>query len=71
MDAFNKEKVDNSISKSVLEELDCFLQEENMTSDLIFKNTNSYQTLNNLAKKIMCAPATSAPIERVFSQSGL
>ncbi|CAF1155514.1 unnamed protein product, partial [Didymodactylos carnosus] len=57
--------------KSVLDEFYGFLKEENMTSDLIFKRANSYQSLNKLARKIMCVPATSAPVERVFSQSGL
>jgi hypothetical protein len=66
-----KAKVGNSTSKSVSEEIDGFLQEENLTSDLIFQKRNSYQSLNKLARKIMCVPATSAPVERVFSQSGL
>jgi hypothetical protein len=42
-----------------------------MASDYIFKNASLYQSLYHLARKIMCVPATSAPIERVFSQSGL
>ena len=46
-----------------------FLQEENLTSDLIFKKANSYPCLEKLARKIMCVPAISAPVERVFSQS--
>jgi hypothetical protein len=69
--SFKKTKIDNSTPKSVLEEIDGFLQEESLTSDLIFKKVNSYQSLNKLAKKIMCVPATSTAVERVFSQSGL
>jgi hypothetical protein len=69
--SFKKTKVYNSTPKSVLGELDGILKEERMTSDLIFKKANSYQSLNKLARKIMCVPATSAPTERFFSQSGL
>ena len=71
MGSFKKTNVDNAIPKSALDELDCFLKEENMLSDLIFKKASLYQSLNKLAKKIMCVPGTSAPIERVFSQSGV
>ncbi|CAF1346971.1 unnamed protein product, partial [Didymodactylos carnosus] len=69
--SFKKAKIDNSTPKSISEEIDGFLQEENLTSNLIFKKASSYRSLNKLAKKIMCVPATSAPIKRIFSQSGL
>ncbi|CAF1583799.1 unnamed protein product [Rotaria magnacalcarata] len=69
--SFKKAKVDNATPKSFLDELDGFLKEDNMTHNFIFKNASSYQSLYHLARKIMCAPATSALIERVFSQSGL
>ncbi|CAM4961709.1 unnamed protein product [Rotaria socialis] len=69
--SFKKAKVSNATPKSVLDELDGFLKEDNMAHNLIFKNASSYQSLCHLARKIMCVPATSAPIERVFSQSGL
>ena len=49
-----KAKVDNSTSKSISEEIDYFLQEENLTSDLIFKKENSYPCLKKLARKIIC-----------------
>ncbi|CAF5052176.1 unnamed protein product, partial [Rotaria sp. Silwood1] len=71
MGSFKRAKLDNSKPKSVVEELDCLLKEDNMTNNLIFKKVDSYQSLNKLANKIMCVPATPAPIERVFSQSGL
>jgi len=69
--SFKKTKIDNSTPKSVLEEIDGFLQEESLTSDLIFKRVYSYQSLNKLATKIMCVPATSTAMEHVFSQSVL
>ena len=31
---------------------------------------NKYESLNKLAKKILTVPATSSPVERIFSQSG-
>jgi len=43
----------------------------NLTSDFIFTKKNLYQSLNKLAKKILCVPAISAPVARVFCQSGL
>ena len=39
-------------------------------SMFLFKYPNIYPTLSKLAQKILCVPATSAPVERVFSQSG-
>lgn len=36
----------------------------------LLKYPKIYPTLSKLAQKIICVPATSAPVERVFSQSG-
>ena len=69
--SLKKTKIGNSTPKSITEELDSFLQEDDISSDLVFTKSVSYRSLNRLAKKIMCVPATSAPIEPVFSQSGL
>ena len=37
----------------------------------VVQNTVSYKRLMPLFERVFCAPATSAPVERVFSQSGL
>ena len=52
-DSNKKAKVDNSTPNSVSEDIDYFLQEENLTSDLIFKRENSYiPVLKNLLEKV-------------------
>ncbi|CAF4211288.1 unnamed protein product, partial [Rotaria sordida] len=37
----------------------------------IFIKKNHFPYLHRLALKVLCVPATTAPVERVFSQSGL
>jgi hypothetical protein len=37
----------------------------------IIKEDKTFQLLHPLFERIFCTPATSAPVERVFSQSGL
>ena len=37
---------------------------------LILLNQSNKYKLNKLAKKILTVPATSSPVERIFSQSG-
>ncbi|CAF1487231.1 unnamed protein product [Rotaria sordida] len=69
--SFEKTKIDNSTPKSISSEIHSFMQEENLTSDFFFKKINLYRSLNKLARKILCISAISAPIEGVFSQSGL
>jgi hypothetical protein len=43
------------------------IENDNM---LVFRKSSIYKTLSQLATKVLCVPATSAPVERVFSQSG-
>ena len=39
-------------------------------STLVFRKSKTYPYLSMLALRILCVPATSAPVERVFSTSG-
>lgn len=47
-----------------------YLNDENTDSMFLLKSSSIYPTLSKLAMKILSIPATSAPVERVFSQSG-
>ena len=59
-----------NILEQIEEEILLFSREALDDSALIFKKANSYPYLSLLARRILCVPATSAPIERVFSTSG-
>ena len=37
---------------------------------ILLNQPNKYKSLNKLTKKILTVPATSSPVERIFSQSG-
>ena len=50
-DSNKKAKVDNLTPNSVSEDIDYFLQEENLTSDLIFKRDNFIPVLKSLSEK--------------------
>jgi hypothetical protein len=52
------------------EEVLLFSKEASDDSALIFKKAKTYPYLNVLVLRILCVPATSAPVERVFSTSG-
>jgi hypothetical protein len=68
---FNETKKITSDDKSkILVELDAYLCEESREEDLLFSKKDIYPRLYQLAIKYLTVPATSAPIERVFSQSG-
>ena len=60
----------SNILEQIEEELPLFSREALDDSTLIFKKANSYPCLSLLARRILCVPATSAPVEREFSTSG-
>ncbi|CAF4150658.1 unnamed protein product [Rotaria sordida] len=51
-------------------EISKYLKDNDMDSMLLLNSSNNYPTLSKLALKILSIPATSGPVERVFSQSG-
>jgi len=53
------------------EEMMPLLKDELYQSGLTFVKKNHFPHLHGLALKVLCVPATAAPAERVFSQSGL
>ncbi|CAF3674926.1 unnamed protein product, partial [Rotaria socialis] len=68
---FNETKRITSDDKSkILMELDAYLCEESCEEDLLFSKKHIYPRLYQLALKYLTVPATLAPFERVFSQSG-
>lgn len=60
----------SSDKSKILTELDAYLCEENSKKNLIFEKKALYPCLYQLGLKYLSIPATSAPIERIFSQSG-
>ncbi|CAF4059680.1 unnamed protein product [Rotaria sordida] len=56
----------------IKEEISRYLNDRNNDNMILLKPTasNSYNTLAKLATKYLCIPATTATVERVFSQSG-
>ena len=56
----------------IKEEISRYLNESNNDNMILLKPTvsNSYNTLAKLATKYLCVRATTAAVERVFSQSG-
>ncbi|CAF3708139.1 unnamed protein product, partial [Rotaria socialis] len=63
-------KVSNEDKSRILIELDAYLCEESREQNLLFIKKHLYPRLYQLSLKYLPMPATSAPIERVFSQSG-
>lgn len=63
-------KVSFDDKAKILTELDAFLCEESNERNLLFVKKHMYPCLYQLGLKYLSVPATSAPIERVFSQSG-
>jgi hypothetical protein len=58
--------------KCIKEEIENYLYDSDCDSMVLLKSTasTSYKTLSKLAAKFLCVPATSAAVERIFSQSG-
>lgn len=58
-------------------QIDAYLQEPGSEDSVIYPlqywygQANQYTDLAALAKKLLVVPATSAPVERVFSHGGL
>jgi hypothetical protein len=63
-------KTRSSVLEQLEEEVLLFSKEAFDDSALIFKKAKTYPYFNVLALRILCVPATSAPVERVFSTSG-
>ncbi|CAF0735235.1 unnamed protein product [Adineta steineri] len=66
-----KAKPDDSYTY-IQEEISRYINDDNNDSMILLNPTSSssYKTLAKLATKYLCVPATSAGVERVFSQSG-
>ena len=60
-----------NIIDEINEEIMLFLKDPRYETDLIFDKKNHFPYLYRLAVRVLCVPATSAPVERVFSRSGI
>lgn len=60
----------SSVLGNIEEEILLFSKELSDDGALVLKKATTYPLLNSLALRILCVPATSAPVERVFSTSG-
>jgi hAT family C-terminal dimerisation region len=59
------------LAEDIEEELNMFLKDERTDTHVVFEKRNQFRYLHRLALRFLCVPATSAAVERVFSQSGL
>jgi len=59
------------VSESIESEISMFEKEIRDDTNLVFLKKDSYPCLHRLATRVHCVPATSAPVERVFSSSGI
>ncbi len=53
----------------IKDEISRYLSDDDTDSMVLLKSSNNYPTLFKWAIKVLSIPATSAPVERVFSQS--
>ncbi|CAF4794943.1 unnamed protein product [Rotaria socialis] len=65
------QKKRSCVSESIENEISMFEKELLDDTRLIFLKKDSYPYLHRLATRVLCVPATSAPVERVFSSSGI
>ncbi|CAF1482350.1 unnamed protein product [Rotaria magnacalcarata] len=65
-----KQKLDNLAF--IKDEINIYLNDDDNDSNrfILIDQSIKYKALNYLAKKVFTVPATSSPVERVFSQSG-
>ncbi|CAF1197389.1 unnamed protein product [Didymodactylos carnosus] len=54
----------------IKDEIRKYLNEDDMGAMFLIKSSKNYPSLSKLALKVLSTPATSAPVEKVFSQSG-
>ena len=59
------------LAEDVEEEVNMFLKDERTDTQMVFEKRNQFRYLHRLALRFLCVPATSASVERAFSQSGL
>ncbi|CAF4691208.1 unnamed protein product, partial [Rotaria socialis] len=65
-----KQKLDNLAF--IKDEINIYLNDDESDSNrfILIDQSIKHKALNYLAKKVFTVPATSSPVERVFSQSG-
>lgn len=64
-------KTRSSVTEIIQDEISLFMKEPSDDTCLIFKKKEFYPYLHRLAVRVFSVPATSAPVERVFSSSGI
>lgn len=64
-------KTRSSVAEKIQDEISQFMKEPFDDCRLLFKKKEFYPCLHRLAVRVLCVPATSAPVERVFSSSGI
>ena len=64
-------KTRSSVIEMIQDEVSLFIKETSDDSRLVFKKKQLYPYLHRVAVRVFCVPATSAPVERVFSSSGI